>query len=145
MDDAERGESLIGVVVAVALVATAMTALLASLLAAAHRFGPDPVAAALQRSARRELRIAADLAKYRGASLVPTSVATTLPLPSAAPIAAHLRLDAIADADGSLDVTITATSDANPNERAVVTRLLAPPVPLPSSDVPAARDGAAPQ
>ncbi len=145
MGDAERGESLIGVVVAVAVVATATTALLACTLAAVRHFGPDPIAAALERSARRELRIAVDLLKYQGASVPAASIATTIPLPSASPFAADLDLARVTRADGSLVVTVEARSVSDPGERVTLSASLAAPAPLPSALVPAARDGSAPE
>src|SRR5271170_7819567 len=51
----ERGESMVEVVVAVAIFGVASAALLAGTIAAAHRFGPDPAAAALRRALQREM------------------------------------------------------------------------------------------
>ena len=141
----ERGESLIGVVVGVGVVAVTTAALLSATLTAARHFGPDPIQRALDRAARRELRIAVDLLKYQGASIPARSIATTIPLPSAPPFAAHLSVATAASATGSITVSVAATSDLRTDERAAFSAMIAQPAPLPSSLVPDARAGGAPQ
>ncbi|MDE2481432.1 MAG: hypothetical protein KGN02_04510 [bacterium] len=145
MNATERGESLVSVVVGVAIAAVATTAAIAGTLAAARHFGPDPVATALEQSARRELRVAVDLAKYRGAILPPTSIATTIPLPSASPLDATLSFTATPHADGSIDLRVRAASVTDPSERASAATTIPAPAPLPSSLVPATAGAAAPQ
>jgi Tfp pilus assembly protein PilV len=131
----ERGESLIEVVVAAAIVAISLGALLGASLAAAHRFGPDPVQTALQRGLQQEMRIAADLLKYQGGTIAPAAVATAIPMPSGSPLPVHLSIATVPLAGGGTAVTLDATSDADPNESFRLQSTIAAPAPLPGSSV----------
>jgi hypothetical protein len=141
----ERGESLIEVVVGVAIIATLLGAIASAALAVAHRFGPDPVQGALEATVTREMRIAADLAKYQGATLPAASLATTIPLPSGSPLPAQLTLVTTTNNDGSITIGITATSIADATKSAGMTQTVAAPAPAPGTRIPAASAAAAPQ
>jgi len=143
--EGERGESLIETVVSVAIIALFVGAIAAGTIAAAHRFGPDPVASALEETLASEMRIAVDLLKYQGASVPPASIATTIPLPSGSPLPAQLSLATTTANDGSVTIVLTATSTNDPAESATLTQTIAAPAPLPGARIPAASSGAAPQ
>jgi type II secretory pathway pseudopilin PulG len=142
--EGERGYTLIEAVVAGAIVAMLCAAVLGAFATAAHRFAGDPIRDALESLVRNELRIAADLAKYQDASLRPASIATTVPMPSASPLAVQLTMT-IATTSGSTDVTISAVDAADATEAVTASAQLAPPVPPPGASVPAAARGSAPQ
>ncbi len=80
-------------------------------LAAAHRFGPDPVTTALEATVADEMRIAADVAKYQGASLSPSTIATTASASERSPFPIHLSLSTTTAADASV------TLDAHGHQR----------------------------
>lgn len=134
MKTSERGDSLIEVIVAVAIAGIALAALLGGTLTAAHRFGPDAVDEALTRTVRNETRIAQDLAKYQGVTFVPAVVATTIPLAGSLPIPAHVSLGVSSQA-GTTHITLTAQSDADASKTASLETTLDQPQPLPSSTV----------
>ncbi len=139
----ERGESLIEIVVAVAIVAIATSALLAGTIAAAHRFGRDPSKTVLYNALHREMRVAIDVMKYQGSAIAPTTIATTIPMPGASPAPAHLSIATHVLAGGSIAITIDASLDAIASETASLTTNVPAPVPLPSSTISAT--GNAPQ
>lgn len=141
----ERGDSLIEVVLSVAIVATVLGAFIAGTIAALHRFGPDPVQSALDATVAREMRIAANLMKYQGASIPPASVATTIPMPSGSPLPARITLTTATAADGSVTIAITAASALDASKTASATQTIAAPAPAPGTRIPAAANGAAPQ
>jgi Tfp pilus assembly protein PilV len=141
----ERGDSLLEVVIAVAIVATAFGALGALTIAAAHRFGPDAVQSALESAVAREMRVAVDVMKYQGATLAPATIATAIPLPSSSPVAVQMSLNSTTASDGSVTIVLTATSDAENAQSATLQQTIAAPAPVPGSRVPASANGAAPQ
>ncbi|MGC2130971.1 MAG: prepilin-type N-terminal cleavage/methylation domain-containing protein [Candidatus Aquilonibacter sp.] len=141
----ERGDSLLEVVVAVAIIAVATGALGAATIAAVHRFGPDPLQSALEATVTREMRIAVDVLKYQGASLPSTNLATTIPLPSGSPFPAHLSLSTTAAANGSVTIVLSASDDNDVTKAATLSQTIAAPAPLPGARLPAAANGAAPQ
>ena len=145
MRSPERGDSLVEVVVAVAVIAILAGALAAALIAAEHRFGPDPIESALEATVTREMRIAVDVMKYRGARLPTTSVATTIPLPSGSPLPAHLTITSTTAVDGSVTLVLEATDDNDASKGVTLSQTIAAPAPLPGSLVPATSNGAAPQ
>lgn len=145
MPSGERGESLVEVVVSCAIVAVITGAIGAALIAATHRFGPDPQQQALEAAVADEMRVAVDVAKYRGATLSPASIETTVPLPSSSPLPVHLSLTSSAAASGAVTITITATSANDATKSATLTQRIAAPAPLPGSSVTATSQGAAPQ
>lgn len=145
MQSGERGESLIEVVVACAIVAVVAAAVGGGLIAATHRFGPDPVMQALEQTAASEMRTAVDLAKYQGTSLPSVSIATTAPLPSGSPLPIALSLTSQTAGDGSVTLTISATSANDAGKRATLSEQIAAPAPLPGSSIDAPLRGAAPQ
>ncbi len=138
----ERGESLIEVVIAVAIVAIGSAALLAGTMAAAHRFGPDPQRAALQNVVQREMRIAVDVLKYQGAAIAPATVATTVPMPGTSPAPAHLSI-ATTPVGAGIAITISASLDNGAGKSATLTTTVPQPAPLPSSTI--LVNGSAPQ
>jgi hypothetical protein len=141
----ERGDSLLEIVVAVAIIAIAVGALGAGLIAAEHRFGPDPIESALEATVTREMRVAVDVMKYQGASVPSTTVATTIPLPSGSPLPAHLSLTSTTTAGGSVTIVLSATDDNDATKIATLSQTIAAPAPPPDSLVPAASNGTAPQ
>ncbi len=145
MRNLERGDSLVEVVIAVAIIAVAASAFGAALIAAEHRFGPDPIESALEATVTREMRIAVDVIKYQGASLPSTSVATTIPLPSGSPLPAHLSATSATAADGSVTIVLRATDDNDASKSATLSQTIAAPAPLPGARVPATLGGSAPQ
>lgn len=145
MRSSERGESLIEVVVSCAIVAVITGAAGAALIAATHRFGPDPRQQALETVVANEMRVALDVAKYRGATLAPVSIATTVPLPSSSPLPVTLLLTPTNIAGGGVTIAITATSASDATTSATLVQTIAAPAPLPGSSVMAPSDGAAPQ
>ena len=145
MRASERGESLIEVVVSCAIIAVVTGSIGAALIAAAHRFGPDPVTQTLEQTVAAEMRIAVDLAKYQSAGLPSTTIATTAPLPSGSPLPISLSLTSVSAADGSIVVTISASNASEGTERATMTQTILAPAPLPNAAIPASSAGAAPQ
>ena len=140
----ERGQSLVEVVVSVGVVAVMLAAVTTAAIVATHRSGPDPVLTTLQQSVERETRIAVDLLKYQGGTIVATTVATALPLPSGSPLAAHLSVSVSPLPGGGESVQLNAVSDADPTKQATLTTTIANPAPLPSSNVSAAGTAPAP-
>jgi len=141
----ERGDSLIEAVVATAVIAVALGALACALLTATRRFGADPVQSALEASAAREMRVAVDVLKYRGTNVPATTLATTIPLPSASPFPAHLTLATTTASDGSVTIVLTAASDADATKRATLATTILAPAPQPGARIPASAGAAAPQ
>jgi hypothetical protein len=141
----ERGESLVEVVVAVAIVAIATGGLGAATIAAVHHFGPDPIQSALEASVTQEMRVAVDVMKYQGARLPTTSVATTVPLPSGSPIPVSYVLSGQTNADSSVTIVLSATDSDDSTKSATLTQTIAAPAPLPGARVPAGSYGSAPQ
>lgn len=139
----ERGEGLVDVVVAVAVASIAIAATLSAIITAAHRFGAQPVDEALRMCVQRELRVAVDVLKYQGGSIVPATVATSVPLPSGSPLPIHLSISTTAIAAGGYSVTVSATADGT-NENATTTTSVPQPVPLPSAQIVSPSNGAAP-
>lgn len=144
MRSGERGESLIEVVVAVAIVAILAGALGAATIAAVHRFGPDPIQSALEASATREMRIAVDVMKYQGGALPSGSLATTIPLPSGSPLAASYSISTTT-INGSVNIVLTATDSSDSTKSVTLGQTIAAPAPLPGARVSAPIQGSAPQ
>jgi hypothetical protein len=140
----ERGQSLLEVVICCAIVAVVAGAVGAALVSASHRFGPDPVAQTLQFTVANEMRVAVDLAKYRGAIIPATTVATTAPMPSTSPLPIHLALSASTSAAGAVTLTVTASSDNDSTKSATLSQTIAAPAPVPGSSITGAA-GPAPQ
>lgn len=141
----ERGESLVEVVVAVAIVAIFTGALGAATIAAVHRFGPDPIQSALEASVTREMRVAVDVLKYQGASLPASGIATTIPLPSGSPLPVSYALSTQTNADGSVKIVLTAIDSNDGTKSATLSQTIVAPAPLPGARLPAAGYGSAPQ
>jgi hypothetical protein len=145
VNDLERGDSLVEVVIAVAIVAIAVGALGGTLIAAERRFGPDPIESALEATTTREMRIAVDVMKYQGASLPSTSLATTIPLPSGSPLPVVLSVTSATAADGSVTIVLSAIDSDDASKSATLSQTIAAPAPLPGARVPAVSGGSAPQ
>jgi prepilin-type N-terminal cleavage/methylation domain-containing protein len=140
----ERGESLIEVVVAVAIVAIVAGTLGAATIAAVHRFGPDPIQSALEASVTREMRIAVDVMKYQGGTLPSGSLATTMPLPSGSPIPVSYTIST-SSVNGSVQIVLTATDSGDSTKTATFSQTIAAPAPPPGSRLSAPVQGNAPQ
>ena len=141
----ERGDSLIEVVISCAIIAVVVGSIGAALIAAAHRFGPDPVTQTLEQTVANEMHVAVDLAKYQGSSVPSTTIATTAPLPSNSPLPITISLVSTTAASGSVTLTITAASVGDSSKSATLTQNIAAPAPVPGSTVTSPSSGAAPQ
>jgi len=130
----ESGASLIETTIAIGILTTVIGALLGAGLLAIHRFAPDPFQDAIERASLREVHIAADLLKYDGVTLAPTSIATTVPLPSASPLAVKMSLATSASADGSTEIVVQ-TASAQPVRRAIASVVLLHRAPPPGSSI----------
>ncbi len=139
----ERGEGLVDVVVAAAIVSIALAAILSAVVTATHRFGAQPVDEALRGCVQRELRIAVDVLKYQGATIAPAAIATSAPLPGGSPLPIHLSISTSRIAAGGFSVTVTASADET-NESATMTTSVPEPVPLPSAQIVSPSNGQAP-
>lgn len=120
---------------AVAVVAIVLGATLSGTLAAARRFGPDPVREALRREAGRELRIAVDLLKYQGASIAPASVSTSIPMPASSTLSARISIAVSPLPLGGTAVAVTAQSGEDARETVTLQSVILHPAPLPSATV----------
>lgn len=105
---AQRGYLLAEAAIAVGIVAFVGGALLFCVVAGARWAGGDPVRDALQASVQSEMRVALDVAKYGDATLAPSAVSTTLPMPTGSPLAVTLTLTTANAGGGALRVTIAA-------------------------------------
>ncbi|HVS45793.1 MAG TPA: hypothetical protein VMS32_03930 [Verrucomicrobiae bacterium] len=105
----QRGTSLAEAIVAAAIATLAIGGALAVAAPALHRLASDARSAALAQTARRELAVATDIAKYDGSTLVPNAIATTIPLPGATPFPATLKLSVTA-IGAILDISVMAAS-----------------------------------
>lgn len=89
---------------------------------------------ALQSALRRELPLAVDALKYRGAVLAPATVATTLPMPTGSPLAAELSLQTVRLAGGALRISLRARALETRDRQTLVTTLDAQ-APLPGTTI----------
>ncbi len=97
--------TLAEVTISVAIAAIAIGGTLTAFIFAVRALAPDARDAAMQQAADRELRIARDILKYEGSSLVPAAVQTSVPIPNASPLPVLLSLTvsgAGRDQDGSM-------------------------------------------
>lgn len=139
----ECGEGLVDAIVASAILALILAATLGAVAASLRNARHFAVGGALRSAAQREARIAVDLLKYRGASIPPNSIATSVPLTGASPLPVMLSITTAANADGSTTIVVRAAHVGG--LQGATARAVAPvPVPLPSSDIPASVHGAAP-
>jgi type II secretory pathway pseudopilin PulG len=142
----QRANTLIEVAVAIAVIAIAAGAALSAFLAIGrHRIERDR-REALEACVRRELSTAVDIVKYSGGSIVPASVATSLPMPGGSPLAAVVSL-ATHRAGGAwqIDVSVQAsggTPDGGASQRAELRATVAAQAPVPGSELP--RNGLVP-
>jgi hypothetical protein len=125
--------NLLEATVAAAIVATVAGATLGAAANAAHAAAGDPVRDALQAVATREMRVALDVLKYRGATIAPRVAATGVPLATGTPLPAHLSIAVSPAPNGATIVTVTATADADAQESASLTESLDARAPLPGS------------
>ncbi len=93
-----------------AIVAVALGTAFAMTLAANAHFGSNPAATALDEAVSARIRTARDLLKYRGATLQPSVVQTTVPMPDGSPLPAQLQLQATAVAGGAASIAVSATA-----------------------------------
>ena len=94
-----------------------------------------PVRDALQHEVERQITLALDVLKYRGARIRPAAVATTLPMPTGSPLAAAVSVAVSAGSHGELRVRIAASAIAQPDERAALEATLDERAPLPGAVV----------
>jgi hypothetical protein len=118
---------------AVAIVAILSGATLQAAVTATHAAAGDPIRDALQSQAADESRIALDVLKYAGGTVVPKAVATTIPLPAGTPLPVNIAVATGALPDGAIGVTVTAADPADPAESASVTTRLESRAPIPGS------------
>jgi hypothetical protein len=144
VSNAERGEGLVETILAVAITSVVLLVVLGAVISAAHRLGPDPVRDALARHAQSELRLAINALKYQGASLTPSTVATSVPLASGSSISAHETLGTTTNADGSIAISVSATADGQTGESASAAATVTQPAPAPSTSIPAQSTGGSP-
>jgi hypothetical protein len=123
MYSGERAQSLVEVIVGVGIMAVVVASTLGAVVAATHRFGADPAQSALEASVASEMRVATDLLKYQGATISPTSVATTIPLPSASPLAATMSISTTTLANGGVSITIAGITESPPHSYSTTTTL----------------------
>jgi hypothetical protein len=129
----ELGSSLLETAVSLALVAVLAGTALSAVLGARHAAADDPIRDALQSAVRREMPIALDVLKYRGTSIAPASIATTLPMPGESPLPVQLSIGASRIGDGPLRVTITAASSGDDRRSTSLTTLIGDRAPPPGS------------
>ncbi|MEO6836387.1 MAG: hypothetical protein ABI231_10845 [Candidatus Tumulicola sp.] len=129
----QRGSSLIETAIAIAIASLVAGAALGAAIAATHAAGSDPTRDALQSAAQREMLVALDVLKYQGASIVPVTVATTLPMPAGSPLPAELSIATSALPHGAIRVAITAVNLARAGGRATLTATLSDRAPLPGT------------
>lgn len=128
----ERGNTLIETAIALTLLALVAGAALGGALEVSHAASSSPVRDALETAVRRETRVALDVLKYRGARIAPTSVATTLPMPTGSPLPAQLTISTSGAPGQELHVTISATAPDSLG-RVTLTTALGGRAPLPGS------------
>ncbi len=133
--ECQRGSSLIETAVAVAIAAIVTGAALNAAVAAIHSAGTNPIRAALASAVRREMTIAIDVLKYRGATVAPVTIATTLPMPAGSALPADLSIQTAPVGRDGLRVVITATQSNDARERASLTATLSARAPLPGAVV----------
>jgi hypothetical protein len=63
-----------------------------ALLGSIHGGAGSPVRDALDAALRREMPLALDVLKYRGSSIPPAAIATSLPMPFGSPLPARLSI-----------------------------------------------------
>lgn len=126
------------------MVSAILAAVLGGVIAAVHHFGPDPIREALSQRAHSELRVAIDVMKYQGSTLAPNTIATSVPLPGGSPLPAHETLATSVNADGSINISVSASADERNGDTASASATLARPVPLPSTLVPGTANGNSP-
>jgi type II secretory pathway pseudopilin PulG len=135
----QRANTLIEVAVATAIIAIAAGAALSAFLSTGrHRFERDR-REVLEACVRRELSTAVDIVKYNGGSIVPASVATTLPMPGGSPLPATVTLS-IRRAGGAMQIDVSAqasgaTSDGDAAQRAELRATVASQAPMPGSEL----------
>ncbi|HEY5426768.1 MAG TPA: prepilin-type N-terminal cleavage/methylation domain-containing protein [Candidatus Tumulicola sp.] len=131
----QRGSSFIETAIALAVVAIVAGAALNAAIATTHAAAVDPERAALQSAARREMTIARDVLKYRGASIAPAAAATTLPMPAGTPLAVELSIATSRTARGAIRVVVAAAASNRSGERAALEATLSARAPLPGAIV----------
>ena len=103
-------------------------------MGAFHATAGTPIRDALQSAVRREIPIALDVLKYRGSSVVPASVATTLPMPGGTPLPARLSIQTTRLSADALRIAISAVATGS-GQRATATAVLGARAPVPGSVV----------
>lgn len=110
-------------------------AALSAALGTLHSTSGWPVRDALQSAVRREMPIALDVVKYRGATIAPASVATTLPMATGSPLPADLSIVTSPLAHDAVRVSITAAAAGSSRQHVTLTATLGERAPLPGAVV----------
>lgn len=109
-------------------------AVLDATILATHNAGIRSVREALENELRREMPVALDILKYQGGTLVPTAIATTLPMPAGTPLPARVSIAISPDPSGSFRVIISAEA-GDPPQRSRLSATLGAQAPLPGTVV----------
>ena len=128
----ERATTLLEVTIATAIIAIIVGAVLSASITAIRHFGPDVAQSALDAALAREMRLAVDVLNYGGSSIAPTSISTTIPCASAAPLPATIAIPTSTFPDGGLQIRLTG-SLTNPARKASLVTTLANRAPMPGS------------
>jgi type II secretory pathway pseudopilin PulG len=131
----EKGSALLETTVAIAIVAMVAGATLAATTFAAGVAGRNAVRTVLQEAAEAELRVALDVLKYQGSTLVPATIATALPMPSGSPLPARLSIGVVDAASGGIAVTVTATAASDTSQQVTLGATLDHRAPLPGAQL----------
>ena len=129
----QRGSTLLEATIAIGIVAVVGGAALSAGSMAAGAAGHAAVRAALQDAAERELHVAVDALKYQGVSLVPATIATSVPLAGASPVPAQISLSSTTTASGATSIGITVSLRTDPAQNATIYATLDERAPLPGT------------
>jgi hypothetical protein len=119
--------------IAIGILATVAGATLGASAMAAHAAANAAMRGVMQDAAGREMRVALDVLKYQGGSLVPVTIATALPIASASPLPVQLSISSSAAAGGATAVTIGVVATYDSAQRVTVTGTLDRRAPLPGT------------
>ncbi len=130
----QRGSALVETAIAVAISGLVAGAVLDATIFATRSAGMRPVREALEDEVRREMAVALDVLKYRGGTIAPAAVATTLPMPAGSPLAARVSITVSPDPSGAVSVTVTAEA-GDPAQHATLRATAGAQAPLPGTVV----------
>lgn len=130
--------------IALGILATVAGATLGVSAMATHAAANAAMRTVLQDAAEREMRVALDVLKYRGGTLAPAAIATTLPLGTASPLPVRLSITSSVGPSGATTVTVGAVAADDPAQQITLTGTLDRRAPLPGSVLRAPGFAAAP-